>query len=90
VAFIWRSYVVWKHTGINPVTFKGSDTAHDFIGRVFKLVFVIVVLVCFVYSFSPVAYTVHLANSVARKQMVEIDWCSIVSIISGLDQRCAI
>lgn len=40
VAFVWRSYLVWKRTGINPITFKSSDTAHDFIGRVFKLVFV--------------------------------------------------
>jgi len=55
-AFVWRSYLVWKHTGINPVTFKGSDNAHDFVGRVFKLVFVLVVLVIFVYSFLPFAY----------------------------------
>jgi hypothetical protein len=33
-AFFFRSYVVWKKTGINPVVFKGSDSAHDFIGRV--------------------------------------------------------
>lgn len=57
VAFVWRSYIVWKHTGINPVTFKGSDNAHDFVGRVFKLVFVLVVLVVFVYSFFPLVYT---------------------------------
>ena len=57
VAFVWRSYIVRKHTGINPVTFKGADTAHDFIGRIFKLGFVVVVLVVFVYSFSPIAYT---------------------------------
>jgi protein-S-isoprenylcysteine O-methyltransferase Ste14 len=56
VAFVWRSYIVWKHTGINPVTFKGSDNAHDFVGRVFKLGFVAVVLVVFVYSFFPYAY----------------------------------
>jgi protein-S-isoprenylcysteine O-methyltransferase Ste14 len=56
VAFVWRSYIVWKRTGINPVTFKGSDNAHDFVGRVFKLVFVAVVLVLFVYSFFPFAY----------------------------------
>ena len=56
VAFVWRSYVVWKHTSINPVTFKDSDTAHDFIGRIFKLGFVVVVLVVFVYSLSPLAY----------------------------------
>src|ERR1043165_1231878 len=56
VAFVWRSYIVWKHTGINPVTFKGSDNAHDFVGRVFKLGFVAVVLVVFVYSFFPYPY----------------------------------
>jgi protein-S-isoprenylcysteine O-methyltransferase Ste14 len=56
-AFFWRSYRVWKKTGINPVTFKGSDNAHDFIGRVFKLVFVVIVLVVSVYAFSPFAYT---------------------------------
>jgi len=57
VAFVWRSYIVWKRTGINPVTFKGSDTAHDFIGRVSKYIFVVIALVVFLYSFSPVAYT---------------------------------
>jgi protein-S-isoprenylcysteine O-methyltransferase Ste14 len=55
-AFFWRSYVVWKRTGINPVVFKGSDNAHDFIGRVFKLLFAVVVLVVLVYSFFPSAY----------------------------------
>jgi len=55
VAFVWRSYLVWKRTGINPVTFKGSDTAYDFIGRVCKFIFV-VSLSLFSYSFSPVSY----------------------------------
>ena len=55
-AFVWRSYVVWKRTGVNPVVFKGSDDTHDFIGRVFKLLFALVVLVVFVYSFFPNAY----------------------------------
>ena len=56
VAFVWRSYLVWKRTGINPVTFKGADNAHDFVGRIFKLVFVLIVLVVFVYSIFPGAY----------------------------------
>jgi len=55
-AFVWRSYIVWKRTGINPVVFKGSDNAHDFVGGVFKLLFAVVVLVAFVYSFFPDAY----------------------------------
>lgn len=56
-AFLWRSYAVWKGTGINPVVFKGSDDAHDFIGDVFKILFVVVVLVVLVYTFFPGAYS---------------------------------
>jgi protein-S-isoprenylcysteine O-methyltransferase Ste14 len=54
--FVWRSYAVWKKTGINPFVFKNSDTAHDFVGRVFKLTFALVVLVVLVYALSPAAY----------------------------------
>ena len=56
IAFVWRSYVIWKRTGINPVVFKRSDDAHDFIGRIFKLVFAVIVAVVIVYVFSPRAY----------------------------------
>ena len=54
--FFWRSYIVWKKTGINPFTFKNLDTAHDFVGRVFKLTFALLVLVVLVYALSPAAY----------------------------------
>jgi protein-S-isoprenylcysteine O-methyltransferase Ste14 len=50
-AFFWRSFVVWKRTGVNPIVFKGSDDAHNFIGRIFKLLFALIVGVVLVYSF---------------------------------------
>ncbi|MFN2513176.1 MAG: isoprenylcysteine carboxylmethyltransferase family protein [Pyrinomonadaceae bacterium] len=52
-AFLWRSFMVRKRTGINPVVFKGSDDAHDFIGRVFKLLFALVAGVVLAYSLWP-------------------------------------
>lgn len=55
-AFFWRSYAVWKRTGVNPVVFKGSDSAHDFIGRVFKALFAAIVAVVVIYAFVPDAY----------------------------------
>ena len=55
-AFVWRSYTVWKRTGVNPVVFKGSDDAHDFIGRIFKLLFTLVAVVVFAYSIWPKLY----------------------------------
>lgn len=51
-AFFWRSFLVWKRTGVNPVVFKGSDNAHDFPGQVFKLLFAAVVATVAVYSLS--------------------------------------
>ena len=75
-AFVWRSYIVWKHTGINPVTFKGSDSAHDFVGRVFKFFFILVVLVVFVYSFFPFAYTYT-----APIQWLEYGWLRSIGVV---------
>jgi protein-S-isoprenylcysteine O-methyltransferase Ste14 len=55
-AFFWRSFIVRKKTGINPVVFKGSDSPHDYIGRIFKLLFALIAIVILIYSFSPRAY----------------------------------
>jgi protein-S-isoprenylcysteine O-methyltransferase Ste14 len=37
IAFAWRSYRVWKTTGINPYVLTGGDDAYGYIGRWFKL-----------------------------------------------------
>ena len=63
-AFVWRSFMVWKKTGVNPVVFKSSDSAHDFIGKIFKVLFALIVITVLVYSFWPNAY----------RYMVAIGW----------------
>jgi protein-S-isoprenylcysteine O-methyltransferase Ste14 len=55
-AFLWRSCSVWKKTGVNPVVFKGSDSAHDFVGRLFKVLFAVIVAIVVVYAFIPGGY----------------------------------
>ena len=55
-AFFWRSYVVWKKTGVNPIVFRGSDSAHDFIGRIFKALFAVIVAVVVIDAFVLSAY----------------------------------
>lgn len=37
LAFAWPTVRAYKMTGINPVTFGNSDSAHDFVGRWFKI-----------------------------------------------------
>jgi protein-S-isoprenylcysteine O-methyltransferase Ste14 len=37
MAFVVPTYRIWKRTGINPVTFGKTETAHDYLGRVMKV-----------------------------------------------------
>jgi protein-S-isoprenylcysteine O-methyltransferase Ste14 len=55
-AFVWRSFFVWKQTGLNPVVFGSSDDAHSFVGRVFKLTFALIVVAVLIYSFLPAVH----------------------------------
>jgi protein-S-isoprenylcysteine O-methyltransferase Ste14 len=70
-AFFWRSYRVWKRIGVNPVVFKGSDSAHDFIGRLFKVLFASIVAVVVIYALFPSAYQYVLPlHSLERRLVV--------------------
>ena len=81
-AFVWRSYVVWKKTGINPVVFKGTDSAHDFIGTVSKLIFAALLLVVLVYSFLPGAYQYLMPVSWLQHPWIKLT--GIVLLIASL------
>jgi len=82
VAFVWRSYVVWKKTRTNPVVFKRSDNAHDFIGRVFTLLFAVVVVVVLVHSFLPGAYQYLLPIPWLERSW--ISWTGVILLIASL------
>ena len=51
--FVLPSYRVWKKTGIFPVTFSNEDTAHDYIGRVFKMLLGLLLVTGALYTFYP-------------------------------------
>lgn len=55
-AFALPTYRVWKRTGVNPVTFRGADTAHDYIGKLFKILMAALAAVVIVYAFAPNFY----------------------------------
>jgi protein-S-isoprenylcysteine O-methyltransferase Ste14 len=55
-AFFWRSFLVWKRTGVNPYVLGRTDNAHDFIGMLFRLTLVAIALAVMLYSISNEAY----------------------------------
>ena len=51
LVFVLRSILLWKKTGINPLTFKKTDNAHDYNGKVFKFITVFELIVVGIYAF---------------------------------------
>jgi protein-S-isoprenylcysteine O-methyltransferase Ste14 len=82
VAFFWRSYQVRRMTGINPIVFTAPDGAHGFIGRVFKLMFVLVVLLILVSSFLPAAN--RFAGPITWLELPTVQWLGIASLLVSL------
>src|SRR5215813_11167621 len=82
MTLLWRSYVVWKKTGINPFTLKNFDTVHDFVGRVYKLNFALLVMVVLVYALSPAAYA-YLAP-IRWLEHLSLQWIGVAFVIFSL------
>ena len=71
VAFVLPSWRVYKETGINPVTFKNSDNAHDYIGVVMKVLIGLLVVAVLFFSISPNLYQYLVPVSYLDNQMVQ-------------------
>lgn len=56
VAFLWRSYLVWKRTGVNPYVVGKSDRPIDFIENYYPVPLVLIALTTLLYAFFPSAY----------------------------------
>ena len=81
-AFVWRTLIVWKRTGVNPVVFKGSDDAHDFIGRIFKLLFVLIVAVVLSYSLWPSIY--RYTVPISWLEHTSLRWLGVALLLMSL------
>ncbi len=54
--FFLRSYMLWKRTGVNPLTFNKSDDAHGYNGKVFTFISILEFVVVFIYVFKSAWY----------------------------------
>ena len=99
-AFFWRSFLVWKRTGVNPLVFKGTDSAHDYIGRVFKLLFAVIVSAVFVYCASeryyqylaPITWLEHSGLQIAGviSLLISLAWTVLAQARMGESWRIGI
>ena len=50
--FFLRSYLLWKRTGVNPLTFNKTDDAHGYNGKIFTFVALLELVVVSIYAFN--------------------------------------
>ena len=56
LVFVLRSVILWKQTGVNPLVFGNTDKAHDYIGRVYKVMVLGTWISITLFSFFPDQY----------------------------------
>ncbi len=53
LVFVLRSFLLWKKTNINPLTFNKGDDAHGYNGKVFGIISIIELIIVSIYAFIP-------------------------------------
>jgi protein-S-isoprenylcysteine O-methyltransferase Ste14 len=83
LVFVIRSFLLWKKTGINPLTFSKTDDAHGYNGKVYKAISYIELIIIGIYAFKNDWYEYLLPFWYLENPLLEkIGWgLLIVSII---------
>lgn len=53
LVFVLRSFLLWKKTKVNPLTFNKGDDAHGYNGKVFGIISIIELIIVSIYAFIP-------------------------------------
>ncbi len=80
VTFFIRSYLLWKNTGVNAITFDSTDDAHGFNGRLFKFIAALELVVIAIYSFGGSWYDYLLPFWYLEKYYLEITGWGLIHI----------
>ncbi len=51
LVFVLRSILLWKKTGVNPLTFDKTDDAHGYNGKIYKAISYIELIIVGIYAF---------------------------------------
>lgn len=53
LVFVLRSFLLWKKTNVNPLTFNKGDDTHGYNGKVFGIISIIELIIVSIYAFIP-------------------------------------
>jgi protein-S-isoprenylcysteine O-methyltransferase Ste14 len=76
LAFIVPSYRTWKKTAINPITFGRTDTAHNYIGLVMKVLIAMLFVSVILFSLGDKFY-----NFISPINYLQYFWLQVVGLV---------
>ena len=91
VAMVLPTYRVWRTTGINPYKLGNSDSAHDYIGKLFRVTLIACALVVVVFVFFPLVYQQLLPIPILSSNIIAglgfaLLLCSLISVLVAQSQ----
>jgi hypothetical protein len=78
LVFFLRSYLLWKKTKVNPLTFNKGDDAHGYNGKVFGFISILELVVVAIYAFAPHEYQylcIPPSNCILHMSLLHNDLC---------------
>lgn len=100
VSFLVPTYKTYRQTGINPVTFGKSDSAHDYIGGVMKILIGLLLVAVLLFSFgsdtylftSPVLFLEHSSLQLTGLVLIHVSliWIAIAQYQMSTSWRIGI
>ncbi len=60
LAFFWRSYVTWRTTGVNPYRLRQQTGLAGFLGRLYRIISIGLVIAVAIYSLAPASWYTYL------------------------------
>lgn len=85
LAFVWRSVVVYRRTGENPLVLTAEDNAYGYVGRAFKVVIGIVALTVMLNAVRPDVMVWLGAPAILLRQSIAIiGWLVLLSSLLWL------
>ena len=77
---MWRSYLVWKRTGINPYVVGKTDKAIDFIESIYPVPLLLILAVTIAFTFFPGVYQYATPISWLENSIVKIAGLGLMAL----------
>jgi len=79
LVFVLRSFLLWKKTNVNPLTFNKGDDAHGYNGKVFGFISIVELIIVSIHAFVPTWHKYLLPFWYLKNEtLVYIGWALLI------------